>query len=353
MRDDTTNYQGVSLFETYQELWRAINNREIGVSENGAHIKQYYDLLSTFPFIRVAEILSNEVRRGIKDYLPLLYLPYTMEQAKALNRLRTIYPTTKAEKQPIIDIINNVTAIETALEEYKDLEDKLPLYRPLMKYIDVINSLLYQIDNKFLWIVIGRIEVCYHYLSKQIGKHNGVDTAREHIRYVKEKQAERLQSFEKQLVEDVTTCLVFRTAHPDMVLALENAVKVLNLFYTPVEASKLFIDNVAYKLDRYIKESRLALGEPLMKIFTEGSKYDHEVSTANDAKTIYQKMLDEIKTYQQSKQVSTLQKLLELHHALSEFPFKETQHLAGFTENMWYVSRLQQEHIGAVPSIAG
>ena len=268
--------------------------------------------------------MTDYIRKLVKQQLGLMYLPYTKEQQKALHNLLDKYPTTNEAKTLVELVMNHAKVLISVLPENASTEPTVS-HTTILKHIDGLCSHLYKLPVAHLWIVSESVIYALSKAKLYLGRPNEkVDTAIEYIREYHAKYGKPTKTFEQQLVEDITTLSLYNYPHPEMTIAMENAEKVLDLYYTETEASKLFITDMRYKIKRYLGLAYETLGVELINRF----KYPAKKDTQPKAKTIdeiYQELVMAISQYEKDK--DNLQQVLELATLIRSYPYKDVEHL--------------------------
>lgn len=338
MNKDTLNYKGSSLFEAYKALWDAIHDYDTGITPTNKAVEHAFNYLSTFPFDKVCEIMTDYVRKLVKQQLGLTYLPYTKQQQQALSNLLDKYPTTEQEKQQIQQLMTVARKLIDVLPELPTTE-ALVSHTTILGYIDQLTEQLYKLEVRFLWIVSESVAYALAKAKTYLGRENvKVETAIDYINLYHKRYGKPEKTLEQQLVEDISVLMMYNYPHPQMVLALENAEKVLDLYYTETDASKLFVDDMRYKIKRYIGHATEVLGSHLIQWFRQPPKVETE-EPETTVEQQYQDFLTKLNHYQMYG--DNLQAVLEAAKALKLLPYQQVAQLPNFITNMNIADNLQ------------
>ena len=330
------NYQGVSLLATYAALWKAVHEYDKHVTANNLTIEHYFNQLATFPFQDVVDLFSDYVRKLVRNFLGLMYLPYTQAQSTSIQHLRNSYPIEEEDVKHIRLIRKYSRSLTEDVKQVITSSEIIP-NRPLSQHFDTLLKMVYDCPEKYLWIVKPDIETLMGLLERLFVKDNRIETLSKYLKG-KFKDLPQLKDFDGQLVEDITNCLLYTHPHPEMYLALENAKKILSLYYTPVDAAKLFIYNVEYKINRYLDSSYYKLDKYLIDWFRNPLNYQKEKELTIEQK--YQRFLTVLDQYRSTG--FDLKTVLEYGNELRNLPYDQVSELPGFVTNMKYVDQLNR-----------
>lgn len=334
---DFVNSKGTSLFETYRSLWDSVNEYDMKITVDNTSVKNKFNQFIHFPFKEVANIMSDYVRKLLRFQLRFLFLPYTLRQAEAVSRLKKGYPDTDAYNliKEIIRLCDTLDGFYTgALVDKLTANDKEALNR----YIKSLTEKVYHLPVKVLWVITPRV---LHTLTvyEPIVKLQHLDVAKAYLEKYKKEYGFEIRPLEEQIVEDITQLSSMNLIHPDVYLALENALYLLGIYYGPVEASKLFIDNVEYKIKRYLAKAREELGPKLIDEFrNELVAYKQPEVPKPTVEELYQTFLVYLNEYQTYGE--NLPRLLEAAEELRALPYKDVGHLPGLHAKLLLVENI-------------
>lgn len=338
---------GVSLFASYKALWETVHEFDHTLSPNTIAIEHALSVLRTFPFDKVTDIMTDHVRKLTARFLGLMYLPYNTKQNHAIQHLMNHYPITDNDKDQITLIQTRSQRLKAFLDEEFKVKDKYPLRKQVKAFVSEITDILYDIPVKYLWMIVDDLRHHLVLTKEFLGEDNAVLTALDYLFKYKESIRDKgFETFEQQLVNDISILLSHKGYHPEIVIAFENALKVLSLYYTPVTASKLFIQDVEYLMKRYIAHAEKSLGERLMRWFREQrwkettiDQSEDNVDTVEDVYKLYQLFLTTLNHYQQFG--SQRKQLFEYATQLKALPYHMVAPLRGFATNMIIVDNIQ------------
>lgn len=335
-KNDVFNYQGVSLLATYTSLWKAVNEYDKNVTANNLTVEHYFNEIATFPFKDVADIFTDYLRKLVRNFIGLMYLPYTQAQANSVYNLRNIYPVAENDFKLIELMRKYIRALGEDINKLVSTTELVP-NKPFGKYLDNLLNMVYDCPEQYLWVVKPELDTLLKQIEKLIVKDNRIETVKLYLNG-KLKESKLNKDFDGQLVEDITNCLLYTHPHPEMYLALENAKKILSLYYTPVDAAKLFISNVEYKINRYLDLVYNKLDKQLLDWFRSPHHEKAEEQLTTQEK--YKRFLTALDKYRATN--TGLKLVLEYGNELRNLPYHEVSELAGFMENMKYVDYLNQ-----------
>lgn len=340
-RQDTLNHEGISLFDSYQTLWQAVHENETDILPQKETIENAMRMLATYPFEEVSRVMTDYVRSRSARILGLLFSPYSKKQNEALQRLLHQYPSSKEDKTLLDDLIGKLNKINTYLEETDD-DVALTQFKPMLSLIKDTCKLVYSVPVKYLWIIADKTSSTLN----RVYTYNGeIPEVKAVMGYLAEyrSNATRLKAFELQLIDDISTILVFTYPHPQMVIAIENAINTLSLYYSPIQASTLFIDDTEYKMKRYLEHAKEYLGEQLINRFRHCQKEDNEKEYT--PAEIYQRMVNNLNRYLIDNDKSVIGALALDKTLLEGFPWQHVHQLPEFKLNMARVTIILKEHV--------
>lgn len=338
---------GVSLFTSYKTLWETVHTFDHTLTPNTLAIEHALSVLRTFPFDKVTEIMTDHVRKLTARFLGLMYLPYNTKQNNAIQHLLYHYPTTETDKELITTVQTRSQRLRDFVDAEFKVKDKYPLRKQATAFVTELTDVLYDIPAKHLWIVVDELRHHLTLAKEFLGDDNSILTALDYLFKYKESLRDKdFESFEQQLVNDITILLAHKGHHPQIVMALENALNVLSLYYTPVTASKLFIQDVEYQMRRYIAFAEQALGSRLMTWFRnetwkqiDTTSEEEVIDTEMEVNTLYQTFLSTLNQYQQFG--THRKELFEYATKLKSLPYNMVSGLRGFATNMIIVDNIQ------------
>ena len=306
------------------------------MTANNLTIEHYFNQLATFPFQDVVDVFSDYVRKLVRNFLGLMYLPYTQTQSTSIQHLRNSYPINEEDVKLIRLIRKYSRSLTEDVKQVITSSEIIP-NRPLSQHFDTLLKMVYDCPEKNLWVIKPDIEVLMKLLERLFVKDNRIETLSKYLKG-KFKDLPQLKDFDGQLVEDITNCLLYTHPHPEMYIALENAKKILSLYYTPVDAAKLFIYNVEYKINRYLDSSYYKLDKYLIDWFRNPLNYQKEKELTIEQK--YQRFLTALDQYRSTG--FDLKTVLEYGNELRNLPYDQVSELPGFVTNMKYVDQLNR-----------
>nr|DAS95001.1 MAG TPA: hypothetical protein [Caudoviricetes sp.] len=265
-----------------------------------------------------------------------MYLPYTQAQSTSIQHLRNSYPINEEDVKLIRLIRKYSRSLTEDVKQVITSSEIIP-NRPLSQHFDTLLKMVYDCPEKHLWVIKPDIEVLMKLLERLFVKDNRIETLSKYLKG-KFKDLPQLKDFDGQLVEDITNCLLYTHPHPEMYIALENAKKILSLYYTPVDAAKLFIYNVEYKINRYLDSSYYKLDKYLIDWFRNLLNYQKEKELTIEQK--YQRFLTALDRYRSTG--FDLKIVLEYGNELRNLPYDQVSELPGFVTNMKYVDQLNR-----------
>lgn len=338
--NDVFNYQGVSLLETLKSLWQAIQDYDLHATEDKTKIQYYYQLLTTFPFHAVSISLNDYMRKMMRNALGKMYLAYTTKQDNGISNLRQHYPVDEVSYK-IVRWVKEES--QTFIKEMEGIiEKKTIIYQDnIVAGVDRIVAGIYKIRDEHLWVVASDV-VRLLTLAKQLLNKSTtrIDVVEEFLAN-KLKDNHLLSSFNEQIVKDISDTISFKDPHPEVYLALENGQKVLRLFYTIEDASKLFINDVESKIQQYLDRCKNQLDSQLIDYFRQGKDRQIDPDTKPEDLPIdirYKRFLTALDKYRATGE--GLQFILEEGHVFKQFSYDEVYHLANFADNMKYITAL-------------
>lgn len=232
---------GTSLHDNYTKLWGLVNDYKDDVMRDNISVNSSFKDFYNHPFSEVAGIMTQEMRENLTRTLGLGFSPYTQRQAASIYNLRNRYPTK-------VEDIKTVKTILDLLEkryECKNQCDKVTL-------VKTINKVLCTLDQKYLWIVSGKVYKYYNSLSGEV-EHKEVEAALEYLtEYSRLISKDKLQELDAQFIDDVTNLIPFTYPHPEVYLAFTNALLFIELYYGSIKGSKLFSTDVVGIMKRYL-----------------------------------------------------------------------------------------------------
>lgn len=334
---DYVNSKGVSLFDTYRVLWNAVNEYDMKITVDTTTVANTFRRFIYFPFEEVARVMSDHVRKLLRFQLRFLFLPYTKRQAVAINRLKTQYPKTEQDKLALNAIFEDCDKLDGFYTQSLislSSADRMVLE----KTVTSLNEKVFELNQKQLWIVLPRVTHTLSSTAKYLNESKTEVTLGYLDKYKKEYGYEIL-AFEDQLIEDITQLSSLNLIHPDVYLALEEALHLLELYYTPIAASKLFIDNVEYKIKRYLAKAREELGIGLIEEFRHPQQL---IENQSEEKLTVEKQYKEFLILFNEYQTTGkgLYRLLEATAELKKLPYDEIEHLAGFAQKIAIVESI-------------
>ena len=336
---DTLNYKGSSLFAAYKALWDAVHEYDMGIMPNNKRVQHAFDALATFPFEDVVNIMPDYIRKLVRAQLGLNYLPYTVKQLEAIKQLTTKYPTTKEEKTLINNLLTVINKLVDSLPNGKNILPSIP-HAEVIQLIETLAKLLYTLNIKHLWIVSESALVALEKAKIYLGiPYPPVEAAIDYIKRHYALTGKPTKTMEQQLVDDISTLMMYQYPHPEMVLALENAERVLDVYYTETQASKLFVDDMRYRIKRYIGLSTEKLTARLVEWFRNKEHVPKVEEQKETAAEVYARFLKALQVYQLTAQ--GIQELLELAAQLKAMPYSEVANLKAFHENIYLVDRIK------------
>lgn len=341
MIEDVLNYQGVSLIKTQQALWKALQDVQTHVTNDNSKVRYYFDQLATFPFQKVVDILTDHMRNLIRQVLTLRYFPYTQAQSTGIDHLTHTYPIEKQDYELIKRVKQTIPMIMDEILA-KQNPDNLTSKNGLGKKLDVLLKMVYDVPEIYLWTISGELDLFLKKIIPAVEKDNRIDTM---YQYLQGKSAlfKDKKDFNSQLVEDITSTMSFLDPHPEVMLALEKGQKVLHLFYTPAAASKLFINDIESKIQRYLDMAKAKLDPRLIAYFRDlhnPTSSEHAQEEKLTVEERYKKFVLALDRYRATGE--GLQHVLEMANLLRNLPYHEVSHLPGFTENIRYAMNLTQ-----------
>lgn len=271
-QNDTFGFNGKSLFQSYQRLWKAAHEYEMDVLVDNKAVESAFHEMVYFPFNKVSQVFTDSLRQLVSNALGFRFHAYSHKQAEAIERLRYYYPTES----------DNVMIIKMIQQELYDVNKAIDIARCCNtneRKFDKVIEAVYRLPVNYLWIIARSVINTAKKMKRQTYQISGV------VQYLKDHSVYHLDiipDFEQQLVNDISTICVYSYPHPEHVLAAEKAVKVLTLYYTPVEASKLFVENVMYKLQRYVQINTARLSEKLIEYFRKYSPNEKQTTTLEE-----------------------------------------------------------------------
>lgn len=342
VREDVFNYQGGSLFVAYKQLWDAVHDFDLGIAPNNTSVEHAFAGLSTFAIDDIVPLMTDYIRKLLRVQLGVLFLPYTIKQQNAIRRLRYLYPLQEEDKQRILKLQAYAETLIRAMDVPYTDEEGLQKYRAFEHYITKLVNLLYTVPKDQLWVVYERAQYALWRTREYKKDDNKINTALEYLAKYKKQSTDLVdKTFEAQLVDDITTCLIYSYPHPEMVLALENALNILDLYYTQVEASKLFIYDVRHKIKRYLLNATNTLDPRLIEWFRNGQRHKLDEEATKEPETIehlYQVFLETLNHYQVTGK--GYQSLVEQAYELKRRPYDDVRNLPSFIENMNIVENI-------------
>ena len=306
------------------------------MTANNLTIEHYFNRLATFPFQDVVDVFSDYLRKLVRNFLGLMYLPYTQAQSTSIQHLRNSYPIEEEDVKHIRLIRKYSRSLTEDVKQVITSSEIIP-NRPLSQHFNTLLKMVYDCPEKYLWVIKPDIEVLMKLLERLFVKDNRIETLSKYLTG-KFKDLPQLKDFDGQLVEDITNCLLYTYPHPEMYIALENAKKILSLYYTPVDAAKLFIYNVEYKINRYLDSSYYKLDKYLIDWFRNPLNYQKEKELTIEQK--YQRFLTALDRYRSTG--FDLKIVLEYGNELRNLPYDQVSELPGFVTNMKYVDQLNR-----------
>lgn len=288
----------------------------------------------------MVRLFNDHFRKQLRFQLKHLFLSYTNKQWHAIDRLLNNYPGTKEQKESIETVIK-ITDKLTDLEASGIMDkDRLAIRHQVERLLVELCKRTFEIPKEHLWIVSDKVHHVL-YITKGYYPYTETELTLGYLdKYHDVYPSERLP-FEQQLVEDVTQLSILSFIHPEAVIALEKALDLFDLYYTEVEVSKLFIDDVVYKIKRYLAKARESLNKGLIDRFRNRQvalELNKVEDTTETVESLYRRFLDALNQYQVSGQ--GLYELLSLYHELQKRPYKEVMYLPGFSRKMALVSEI-------------
>lgn len=242
VREDINGVNGSSLHDHYSKLWTMINEYDMNIMMDNTSINNAFKEFYNYPFSKVAEILTDEMRENLRRVLGLGFSPYTKRQAISVYNLRNRYPVKEKEIKAVKSILSLLENRYTC----KTNCDKLEL-------VKTINKILCVLNQKYLWMVADKVIEYYSALDTIID-HKEIDSALEYLNeYKKTISEDNLLDTDAQFIDDVTNLIPFTYPHPEVYFAFVNALKFINLYYGSIKGSKLFSTDVVGIMKRYLQ----------------------------------------------------------------------------------------------------
>lgn len=241
VKEDIKGVNGNSLHDHYSKLWTMVNEYNMNIMMDNTSINNAFKEFYNYPFSKIAEILTDEMRENLTRVLGLGFPPYTKRQAISVYNLRNRYPVKEEE----IKAVKNILSLLESRYTCKTNCDKLEL-------VKTINKILCVLNQKYLWMVADKVIEYYRALDSIID-HKEIDSALEYLNeYKKTISKDELLDIDAQFVDDVTNLIPFTYPHPEVYFAFVNALKFINLYYGPIKGSKLFSTDVVGIMKRYL-----------------------------------------------------------------------------------------------------
>ena len=242
VKEDINGVNGSSLHDHYSKLWTMINEYDMNIMMDNTSINNAFKEFYNYPFSKVAEILTDEMRENLRRVLGLGFSPYTKRQAISVYNLRNRYPVKEEEIKAVKSILSLLENRYTC----KTNCDKLEL-------VKTINKILCVLNQKYLWMVADKVIEYYSALDSIID-HKEIDSALEYLNEYKKTISENnLLDTDAQFIDDVTNLIPFTYPHPEVYFAFVNALKFINLYYGSIKGSKLFSTDVVGIMKRYLQ----------------------------------------------------------------------------------------------------
>lgn len=336
---------GVSLFATYREVWQSLLEFDTQLATENHAVVGFLRKLSTFRFKDIVEVMTDYTRKLSAKYAGLFHLPYTTRQLQAIERLTNHYPTDP-------EIKDNITSLISTLEIFRGLVGLIKQESTYKQAVSKALPLLYKVPSEYLWFIKDSVANRLTEAKDVLGDDISILTALDYLSKYKQPFETEYDSFEGQLVSDISTLLAYRAPHPEIVIALENALRILNQYYTPTAASRLFIDDVFYKIRLYIDTSLKAIAPEVMEWFRNKGWEDNTSDVSEDIDinklskdeiiNLYQRFIKALNYYQLYNDKE--QKVYELATLLKQLPFDKVSFLFphGFVENLAIVDNIQK-----------
>lgn len=291
-------------------------------------------------------MFNDYIRELDRTHLLKTCLPYTEKQAEVIKRLLTAYSTDINVKEQIAELDKDISTIQLTVRSFPNDVNGLLRYKPVYEQIDKFVSDVYKLPANQVWVRIQSIIETIELIMTYVGNDTKLKTLVKYLSpYKQDLQSGKIKTFESQLVSDITTLLMYDYHHPETVLALEQAKKVLSFYYTPTEASKLFVIDVISKIDNYIADAVKSLPKSLIERFKAGKVLikDSDGDTDIDEQEkinrrkleiarMYERFVEALHAYMNYK--TEKQTLIECATMLEAYPYKDVAHLVNLQSNL-------------------
>ena len=136
VKEDIRGVNGNSLHDHYSKLWTMVNEYNMNIMMDNTSINNAFKEFYNYPFSKIAEILTDEMRENLTRVLGLGFPPYTKRQAISVYNLRNRYPVKEEE----IKAVKNILSLLESRYTCKTNCDKLELVKTINKILCVLNQ---------------------------------------------------------------------------------------------------------------------------------------------------------------------------------------------------------------------
>lgn len=274
VKEDVKGVNGNSLHDHYSKLWTMVNEYNMNIMMDSTSINNAFKEFYNYPFSKIAEILTDEMRENLTRVLGLGFPPYTKRQAISVYNLRNRYPV----KENDIKMVKGILSLLERRYTCKTNCDKLEL-------VKTINKLLCVVNQNYLWMVADKVMSYYSALDSDID-HKEIDSALEYLNeYKKSNSKVELLDIDAQFIDDVTNLIPFTYPHPEVYFAFVNALLFINLYYGPIKGAKLFSTDVVGIMKRYLLRVEQSPGIDFLNKFRLYENSKDKTMTGKDHQT--------------------------------------------------------------------